>query len=61
MDWWGSGSRGRQKVARTSRGDLDGAATIMGPAMSTRMLILLAALCAVVILAASAIQILIAR
>ena len=32
-----------------------------GPAMSTRMLIILAALCAVAILAASAIQILIAR
>jgi hypothetical protein len=32
-----------------------------GAAMSTRMLILLAALCAVAILAASAIQILIAR
>ena len=36
-------------------------ATIMADAMSTRMLILLAALCAVAILAASAIQILIAR
>ena len=35
--------------------------TIMDTTMSTRMLILLAALCAVAILAASAIQILIAR
>jgi hypothetical protein len=33
----------------------------MAPLMSTRMLVVLAALCAVAILAASAIQILIAR
>lgn len=35
--------------------------TIMGAAMSTRMLVLLAAGCAVAILAASAVQILLAR
>jgi len=62
MDAWDSGSLGRADDRRRGLGWVRPTRpTIMDHAMSTRMLVLLAAGCAVVILAASAVQILLAR